>query len=90
LPVIHYRVYCLEVLEKLYQSLDESSCSQVLELFKPYGTLGLGEGISKDLESGLYETAQLPLPTRSRSVGTLEKLAIMTLGTPWDIRFPFK
>lgn len=90
LPVIHYRVYCLEVLEKLYQSLDESSCSQVLELFKPYGDLGLGEGICKDLESGLYEEAQLPLSPRERPVSTLEKLSIMTLGTPWDIRYPFK
>lgn len=90
LPVIHYRVYCLEVLEKLYRDLDEESRQNVDLLFQSYGELGLGSEEGKSLCSGLYQEPQLPLAKRSRKISVFEKLSIMTLGTPWDIRYPFK
>lgn len=90
LPVIHYRVYCLEVLEKLYQELDEESCELVDELFHDYGDLKLGKNKGAMVISGLYSNPQLPLPKRERKITLMEKLSIMTLGTPWDIRYPFK
>lgn len=90
LPVIHYRVYCLEVLEKLYSALDDGSRQQISELFEPFGDLGLEVKEGNERVSGLYQEAQLPLPKRTREISLFEKLSIMSLGTPWDLRFPFK
>jgi len=80
LPVIQYRVYCLEVLEKLYNSLDPDAKNNVDKIFKPYGSLQLDTGIS----SGLDSEYQLPLAKRSKPVGLLEKITIILSGTPWD------
>jgi len=80
LPVIHYRVYCLEVLEKLYNLLDQDTRNKVDNIFKPYGSLEL----NTDISSGLDSEYQLPLAKRSKPVGWVEKITIMLSGTPWD------
>ena len=86
LPVIQYRVYCLEVLENQYKSLDPGAKCKVDNIFKPYGSLQLDTGIC----SGLAKEYQLPLAKRSKPIGWVEKLTIMLSGTPWDMPKRFR
>jgi len=86
LPVIQYRVYCLEILENQYKSLDPSTKNKVDSIFKPYGLLQLDTGIC----SGLTKEYQLPLTKRSKPIGWMEKLTIMLSGTPWDMPKRFR
>lgn len=83
LKVVHYRVYCLEVLQDLYCSLNKSDRLRVDTLLAPYGRLVLMEG----LDSGLKEDYQLPLDSEARPVNLLQKLSLMATGTPWDKPF---
>jgi len=86
LPVIQYRVYCLELLEIQYKLLEPDAKCKVDEIFKPYGSLMLNTGIC----SGLAMEYQLPLSKRSEPIGWLEKLTIMLAGTPWDMPKHFR
>ena len=86
LPVIQYRVYCLEILEIQYKLLGPDAKFKVDEIFKPYGSLQLNTNIG----SGLTKEYQLPLTKRSEPIGWLEKLTIMLSGTPWDMPKHFR
>lgn len=81
IPVVHYRVYCLEMLENQYQSLDTDTRACVDKLFAPYGALTLGS----KTHSGLIEEYQLPLRPRGQT-GFLENLSVFFFGTPWDMK----
>lgn len=80
LPVVHYRVLCLEVLEKHYQSLSDNAQNQVGMLLNPFGDIDF----SLQTESGLSQEYELPLPKRNTPLGALEKVKVMVTGTPWD------
>lgn len=80
LKVVHYRVYCLEVLQDLYRSLSKADRLRVDTLLAPYGQLVMMEGI----DSGLREDYHLPIDGEARPVKLLQKLSLMATGTPWD------
>jgi len=86
LPVIRYRVLCLETLEQLYNQLSDSTQVQVGQILSAFGSFDLTTGI----KSGLSEEFKLPLAKRQHKVSLFEKLIIMTRGTPWDMRKPFQ
>lgn len=81
LKTVHYRVYCLEVLQNEYRGLDEGARRAVDALLEPHGKLELIEGLG----SGLIEEHQLPLrPERARP-SLLQRLKLAVWGTPWDM-----
>ena len=83
IPVVRHRVYCLEILEELYQALPENVRSDVDNILRPYGELPLtGKTVS-----GIRESYDLPLRPR-KPVGKLEYLEAYLLGSPWDINRP--
>jgi len=81
LKVVHYRVYCLEVLQAEYRRLAEADRNAVDELLRPYGRLELIEG----LDSGLMEEHRLPLRTGREQPSGLQRLKLALMGTPWDM-----
>jgi glutathione S-transferase len=81
LKVVHYRVYCLELLQAEYRGLAEADRKAVDELLHPYGRLELIEG----LDSGLMEEHQLPLRTGREQPSRLQRLKLALTGTPWDM-----
>lgn len=84
LKVVRYRVYCLEMLQREYQALDETARRAVDRLLQPYGKLQLIDG----LDSGLREEHQLPLrPQRAQPSG-LQRIKLAIWGTPWDMPVP--
>lgn len=80
LRVIHYRVYCLEMLQAHYLSLTDSEQGQVNELLAPYGELPLID----NLESGLKPDFELPLDGTTHHAGLLMKMKLLAFGTPND------
>lgn len=86
LPVIRYRVLCLEILEQQYDKLDDSAKVQAEQILSVFGSFDLSSGIKSDLA----DEFKLPLVKRQHKVSLLEKLIIMTRGTPWDMRKPFQ
>jgi hypothetical protein len=81
LKVVHYRVYCLEVLQNEYRSLSEPNRKTVDDLLRPYGTLELIDG----LDSGLVQEHQLPLRTDRVQPSKLQRFKLALMGTPWDM-----
>lgn len=86
LQVNHYRVLCLEWLQKAFFSLSATAQTQVRQCLQPYGELAWIEG----LDSGLSAEYQLPLKPRQNKVGLLEKLRLMATGTPGDLPRSFQ
>jgi glutathione S-transferase len=84
-PVIHHRVYCLEQLEKQYQSLDTQTRTRVDKLLTPYGDICL----TGNTVSGIADTYALPLKPRPK-IGLCEYLEAYLLGSPWDMNRPPK
>ncbi|MGH1371741.1 MAG: glutathione S-transferase family protein [Cellvibrionaceae bacterium] len=85
LPVVHHRVYCLEVLQDQFNALNHSEQQQVHSLLQAYGSLNLGPAV----QSGLKPSYQLPLKPRS-SIGLFEKVEVFLTGSPWDMNRPPK
>jgi glutathione S-transferase len=81
LKVVHYRVYCLEVLQNEYRSLSEPNRKTVDALLRPYGTLELIDG----LDSGLMQEHQLPLRPDRVQPSKLQRFKLALMGTPWDM-----
>ncbi len=81
LKVVRYRVYCLEVLQNEYRSLNKPNRTAVDELLRPYGTLELIE----QLDSGLIEEHRLPLRPGRRQPTKLQRFRLGLMGTPWDM-----
>ena len=81
LKVVHYRVYCLEVLQREYRALDAHARQAVEDLLRPYGELELIGG----LDSGLIEEHRLPLPSDRPQLSRLQRLKLALWGTPWDM-----
>lgn len=81
LKVVHYRVFCLEILQGLYRSLSDGERSTVDEILRPYGDLDLIE----DLDSGLIDEHRLPLQGNRPQPSAIRKLVLGVTGTPWDM-----
>ena len=81
LKVVHYRVYCLEVLQNEYRNLNEPDRRTVDDLLRPYGAIELIEG----LDSGLMEEFELPLRPDRVQPSRLQRFKLALMGTPWDM-----
>ena len=81
LKVVHYRVFCLEVLQREYLSLSPDDRDAVNGLLSPYGRLETLEG----LESGLLEDHDLPLRPERPQPSRLQRMKLALVGTPWDM-----
>ncbi len=81
LKVVHYRVYCLEVLQSLYQALQATERQAVDAILAPHGALELND----NLDSGLMNEFELPLRADRPKTGGLRKLVLGLTGTPWDM-----
>ncbi|MEM7136180.1 MAG: glutathione S-transferase N-terminal domain-containing protein [Myxococcota bacterium] len=81
LRVLRYRVYCLEVLQQEYATLNSADRQQVDRLFAPYGALTPIEGV----ESGLMEEHELPLRPDRPQPSALRRFVLGLTGTPWDM-----
>jgi len=81
LRVVHYRVFCLELLQSEYRRLSAEDRAAVNELLAPYGQLELIEG----LESGLTEEHVLPLRSDRPQPSRLQRFKLALTGTPWDM-----
>lgn len=80
LKVVHYRVWCLEVLQGLYRALDDPARAAVDALFAPYGRLEL-----MDVDSGLAAEHQLPLSGNRSVARGWRRWKLFLTGTPWDM-----
>ena len=84
-PVVHHRVYCLECLEGLYQSLPATAQAQVNAQLAQYAEVSLTD----ETRSGLKPSYDLPLKPRS-AMGSMERLEVFLFGSPWDMNRPPK
>lgn len=84
LPVVHYRVWCREELQRLFQQLSDQAKEQVKDVLSPCGGLDplFDDGI---IQSGLAQEFILPLEQRERPLGPLHTLKLRISGTPWDL-----
>lgn len=84
LPVVHYRVWCREELQRRFQGLSDVTKEQVKDVLTPYGGLDplLEDGT---IQSGLAQEFILPLEQRKRPLGLLRTLKLRLTGTPWDL-----
>jgi glutathione S-transferase len=84
LPVVHYRVWCREELQRRFRESPEGAKEAVERLLEPFGGLGtLREDGS--ITSGLAHEFILPLEKRKRPMGLLRRLKLRFMGTPWDL-----
>jgi glutathione S-transferase len=81
LRVTHYRVYCLEVLQRELAALDPTSRAEVERILRPYGALEPIPGLS----SGLMKEHELPLPRSRHQASRIKTLLLGLTGTPWDM-----
>jgi len=81
LKVVHYRVFCLELLQNEYRRLNAENRAAVDALLAPYGRLELIDG----LDSGLMEEHELPLRSGRPQPSRLQRLKLSLTGTPWDM-----
>jgi glutathione S-transferase len=84
LPVVHYRVWCREELQRCFHELPEGAREEVQQRLKHFGGLGalLADGT---IASGLAHEFILPLEKRRRPGGVLRTLKLRLTGTPWDL-----
>jgi len=78
---VHYRVFCLELLQNQYLGLGAEPRSTVDALLAPYGRLELIDG----LDSGLMEEHELPLAPERPQLSRLQRFQLALTGTPWDM-----
>ena len=84
LPVVHYRVWCREELQRGFQGLSAAIKEQVKDVLSPYGGL---DPLFEDgtIQSGLAQEFILPLEQKKRPLGLLRTLKLRLTGTPWDL-----
>ena len=81
LKVVHYRVFCLEVLQREYLGLSAEDRTAVDALLGAHGRLEIVEG----LESGLLADHELPLRPGRRQPSRFQRMKLALMGTPWDM-----
>jgi len=84
LPVVHYRVWCREELQRRFHEMPEVTKEEVQDRLKPFGGLGalLEDGT---ITSHLAHEFILPLEQKKRPLGLLRTLKLRLTGTPWDL-----
>ncbi len=84
LPVVHYRVWCREELQRRFQECPEGTREDMQQSLKPFGGLG---ALFEDgtITSNLADEFILPLETKKRPLGLLRTLKLRLTGTPWDL-----
>lgn len=80
LKVVHYRVWCLEVLQNQYRALTAEQRDAVDAALAPYGQLQL-----VDVDSGLASEYQLPLSSARSRPSRWQRMKLFITGTPWDM-----
>ncbi|MEN0067737.1 MAG: glutathione S-transferase family protein [Myxococcota bacterium] len=81
LKTVHYRVYCLQMLQEAYAALSEDEQAQVQSHFEPFGGITLGEHV----ESGLVGELTLPIEPKAAPPSFFERMVLTATGTPWDL-----
>ena len=84
LPVVHYRVWCREELQRRFQQSPEEAKEEVNDHLSPFGGL---DALFEDgtITSNLAQEFILPLKKRKRPAGLLRTLKLRLTGTPWDL-----
>jgi glutathione S-transferase len=84
LPVVHYRVWCREELQRGFNESPEGTKEKVREILNPFGGL---DALFEDgpVTSGLAQEFILPLQKRKRPLGPFRALRLRFIGTPWDL-----
>jgi glutathione S-transferase len=84
LPVVHYRVWCREELQRRFRESAEATRETVQDFLRPFGGL---DALLEDgtLTSGLAREFVLPLEKRKRPLGLLRGFKLRFAGTPWDL-----
>jgi len=81
LKTVHYRVYCLEMLQKRFNALSSKDKERVHSIFSRFGSFDLGENVN----SGLTKEFTFPIKAATEELKPLEKLLLTATGTPWDM-----
>lgn len=79
-PVVHYRVYCLEQLVQRYRALPAEARTEVTAFLGEFGPVELDVPV----ESGLAAAYELPLQPNPRQVSAAHRRKLRLRGTPWD------
>ncbi len=84
LPVVHYRVWCREELQRRFRESPETAREKVQDLLEPFGGL---DALFRDgtVPSGLDREFVLPLEGEKRPLGLVRRLKLQFMGTPWDL-----
>ena len=84
LPVVHYRVWCREELQRCFHELLGGAREEVQTHLDSFGGL---EPLFEDgtIQSGLADEFILPLEQKERPLGLLHTLKLRLTGTPWDL-----
>jgi len=84
LPVVHYRVWCMEELQRLYNELTPGEKAEVSRMLQRRGSLDplFSEG---QVISGLAKEFVLPLEKVDRTPAMIERIKLILNGTPWDM-----
>ncbi len=84
LPVVHYRVWCREELQRWFQQSPEGAKNEVKDHLSQLGGL---DALFEDgtITSNLANEFILPLEQRKRPLGPLRTLKLRLTGTPWDL-----
>jgi len=86
LRMVHYRVYCLEMLQQRFNALSVGDKEKVRAIFSQAGTQKKGVfDLGIDIQSGLSQEFAFPINPTTRRIGTLEKFVLTATGTPWDM-----
>ncbi len=84
LPVVHYRVWCMEELQRLLGKLPQEARDKVEDILSEVGGLEPLTSIGP-VVSGLADHYSLPLKKLERKPGLLNTLKLSLSGTPWDL-----
>jgi glutathione S-transferase len=84
LPVVHYRVWCREELQRRFQESPDEAKKEVKDHLSFFGGL---DALFEDgtITSNLAQEFILPLEKRKRPAGLLRTLQLRFMGTPWDL-----
>ncbi len=89
LPVVHYRVWCMEELQRLHKELTPAEKAEVSGILERRGSLDplFSEG---HVDSGLAKEFVLPLEKVDRTPAMIDRIRLVLNGTPWDMPYKVK
>lgn len=81
LKTLHYRVYCLEMLQQRFNALKAQDKKSVENIFSTSGTFDLGEPV----DSGMTDEFRFPIQPATEKLTAFDRLILTATGTPWDM-----